>query len=82
MPLFVRFGTSKGGTQDIIIANGILKLCAIKGKDQEGYLRWSAAKALALLRLHRNALDDLVGLMREGRPISDCFECIENAIDD
>ena len=75
----LRFGDSKGGAADLVIASEILRKSQIRPSDREGSLRWAVMKALILLRLYRNSLDSLVCAMMEGESIGDCIKVIEEA---
>ena len=75
----LRFGDSKGGAADLIIASEILRITQIRPSDREGSLRWAVMKALILLRLYRNSLDSLACAMMEGKSIGDCIKIIEES---
>lgn len=74
----LRFGDSKGGGQDLIVARAILQSNGIPPSQCMGYLRWSVGKSLSLLRLNRNALDELAWAIEEGRNIIECYGIIED----
>jgi hypothetical protein len=74
----LRFGDSKGGGQDLVIARGVLQSNNIPLSQCMGYLRWSVGKSLTLLRLNRNALDELAWAIEEGKDILDCYRIIED----
>jgi hypothetical protein len=46
--------------------------------DKDAYLRGAVAKALVLLRLHRNELNNLAKAMREGKTVMECVDIIES----
>jgi hypothetical protein len=68
-------GRSRGGD------SGRREVSMFSDSEAEGYLRWAVLKALVLLRLRRDALDELVDAMREGGSVGQCIACIEAAID-
>lgn len=76
------FGDSTGGVQDFPIAFEIARKHAISqdrpGKDnEECYLRWALTKALAMLKVNRDALDRVAVAMGSSASIVDCMVAIE-----
>ena len=71
------FGDSKGGVEDFISASEILRKHGIAKEDFDPYLRWALMKALILLRLHRDSLEEVTTCMRENKSIVDCIYSIE-----
>ena len=76
---FLRFGDCVGGGVDISIAVDALQQSGVRrGETVNSYLRFGALKALTLLRLYRDALDDIAVEMGEGKSIFDLVKIIEN----
>jgi len=71
----LRFGTCKGGGTDWLISENLCALARVR--DKQGTQRWAVAKSLALLRLHREALDAVAAAMQEGAPVVDIYALIE-----
>lgn len=74
----LRFGNCKGGGQDLLVARTIMQLGNVSPADYMGYLRWSVGKCLSLLRLNRNALDELALAIKERKSIEECYNIIED----
>jgi len=55
-----------------------MRIAKIPPSDREGVLRWGALKALSLLRIHRDELDDVAFAMRQGEKIEYLIDKIEN----
>ena len=47
--------------------------------SEDSYLRWAALKALVLLRLHRDLLDELAAAMEHGLSVGSCIQLIEDS---
>lgn len=75
----LRCGDSRGGAEDYPLALGLLEMAAIPVEDRPGYLRWAVLKALSLLRINRNALDDLAAAMTREASVFECYDVIETA---
>ena len=76
---FLRFGDCTGGEVDIGIALDALRQSDVKRKDEiNAYLRFGTLKALALLRLYRDALDDIAVKMAEDASVFELVRVIEN----
>lgn len=73
----LRFGTTKGGREDFPIALEILRRYGVANKEVDFYLRWTLLKALSILRIHRDELDELARLMGEKATIYECMSAIE-----
>eukprot|EP01038_Epipyxis_sp_PR26KG_P005838 gene5838-8055_t len=74
----LRFGESKGGIMDLSLAKGILYNYDIKNKyEVDSYLRWAVLKALVLLKLHRDELDEISEMMRNNQTVMECMKSIE-----
>lgn len=73
----LRFGDSKGGVEDIPVAYEVMRRAGIPTKEREGVLRWAVMKALVLLRIHRDQLDDVASAMMRSLPVPECLACIE-----
>lgn len=54
-----------------------MRLQKIPERDQEGVLRWAVMKALSLLRIYRDELDEVSFAMRKGIEVSDLMISIE-----
>lgn len=74
----LRYGDAKGGGQDLLVARSLLASINVTALESEDYLRWATAKALALLRLNRDALDELAKAMKDNTSIEKCYQIIEN----
>lgn len=70
---------SRGGREDIPVVNEILRFANVDVREKEGVIRWALLKALQLLRIHREALDELVEAFDRGLDVISCFEIIENS---
>eukprot|EP01042_Synura_sphagnicola_P032578 gene32578-41897_t len=56
----LRFGNSRGGSEDFPVALEVLRYMNVAGEvESNAYLRWGVLKALTLLRLHRQELDEI-----------------------
>ncbi len=73
----LRFGDSSGGRSDISVALDALRRMRIRSAEHRGYLRWATLKALSLLRLHRDALDDVAQNMALGAPVEELEKILE-----
>ena len=87
----LRFGDSRGGFSDIPVALRVVRLLEGTGRNvvagrsaarNKAYLRWALLKAIILLRLHREALDEVTQGMLEGRDVMALLEQVENADED
>jgi hypothetical protein len=76
----LRFGDCSGGEADIGIALSALDLAGIKKKEQVAYLRWGLLKALSLLRLYRDALDEIALKMNEDADLEELVAIIEDCV--
>jgi hypothetical protein len=77
----LRYGDSKGGEQDLLVAKSLLASINVSTDEITGYLRWAIAKALVLLRLNRNALDELVMAIKQNEDIQECYQIIEKTVE-
>ena len=76
----LRFGDSSGGKADIPIALEALRRTNVSRSEHIGYLRWATLKALSLLRLHRDALDDIAQSMATGASVRELEQLIEQSV--
>ena len=76
----LRFGDSSGGKADISMALQALQSANVHHGEHIGYLRWATLKALSLLRLYRDALDDVAYNMATGAPIEALELIIEERV--
>ena len=74
-------GDSRGGREDIPVVYEILRVADVAAGEKEAAVRWALLKALQLLRIHREALDDLVDAFDKGLDVISCIEIIENSRD-
>jgi hypothetical protein len=79
----LRFGDVRGGNADIELVVNTLRYLRSKGvidtKDSnfDAHFRWALLKALTLLRIHRESLDEVAQAMKEGESIVSCIEAVE-----
>jgi hypothetical protein len=74
----LRCGNSLGGKEDFPTAVGILRRYGVRQSGEtDDYLRWAVLKALNLLRIHRDELDQLAENMRLRKTVAECVVGIE-----
>lgn len=74
----LRFGDNTGGAADVSLALEALRNSNIKKRDEiNSFLRFGLLKSLTLLRLYRDALDDIAAKMSEDASIFELVRIIE-----
>ena len=74
----LRFGNCKGGIEDIPVVYEIMRIEKIKARDRRGVLRWALLKALSLLKIYRDELDEVAFGMKSNKEVNDLIVEIEN----
>lgn len=73
----LRFGDSRGGAEDLPLALALLQSYGVPREERDDYLRWAVLKALVMLRIHREALEEVAAAMLRGDEVADCMALIE-----
>ena len=77
----LRFGNAKGGVEDLPVIFEIMRIDRIKVSDRQGILRWTAMKALNLLKMHRDELDEVAMLMKKQADVHELILSVETMCD-
>ena len=74
----LRFGNCRGGVEDIPVVYEVMRMEKIKARERQGVLRWTLLKALSLLNIYRDELDEIAHGMKSGKGVNDLIADIEN----